>query len=103
MPDDPRVQQLLDELLESHLTPESVCSSCPELLPQVRERWQQMRHAGAELDALFPPMDRQKTWPAAPSPADTPLPAIPGYEVDAVLGIGGMRVVFRARHLRLHR
>ena len=33
MPDDPRVQQLLDELLDSQATPEEVCGSCPELLP----------------------------------------------------------------------
>jgi serine/threonine-protein kinase len=31
------------------------------------------------------------------------LPRIPGYEVEAVLGRGGMGVVFRARHLRLNR
>jgi serine/threonine protein kinase len=31
------------------------------------------------------------------------LPRIPGYEVEAVLGQGGVGVVFRARHLRLGR
>src|SRR5262249_4699218 len=31
------------------------------------------------------------------------LPQIPGYEVEAVLGRGGMGIVFRARHLRLNR
>jgi serine/threonine-protein kinase len=31
------------------------------------------------------------------------LPRIPGYEVEAVLGRGGMGVVFRALHLRLNR
>ena len=38
MADDPRVQQLLDQLLSGHATPEEVCASCPELLPVVRNR-----------------------------------------------------------------
>ena len=36
MPDDLRMQRLLDELIDSDATPEEVCGSCPELLPQVR-------------------------------------------------------------------
>ena len=39
MSDDPRVEQLLDELCDSHATPEDVCGSCPDLLPVVRERY----------------------------------------------------------------
>jgi serine/threonine-protein kinase len=38
MTDDPRLQQLLDELIDSQSTPEEVCGSCPELLHEVRER-----------------------------------------------------------------
>ena len=37
--DDPRVQALLEELLDSNATPEQVCADCPELLPVVRARW----------------------------------------------------------------
>ena len=37
-----RVRQLLDELLDSDATPEEVCASCPEFLPEVRARWEKI-------------------------------------------------------------
>jgi tetratricopeptide (TPR) repeat protein len=103
MADDPRVEQLLDELLDSNATPDGVCGDCPELLPQVRERWRQVRRAQTELDAMFPPMSELGNTIPSAAVADTALPAIPGYRVEAVLGLGGMGVVFRARHLSLNR
>src|SRR5262249_26863534 len=99
--DDPRVQQLLDELLDSHATPEDVCGSCPELLPVVRDRWQELRRLRADLDALLPaPPEPTLDAPASP-PGDPPpqppdgktLPQIPGYKVGAVLGRDRIRDV----------
>jgi serine/threonine-protein kinase len=99
MTDDERVQELLDELLDSDSTPEAVCASCPELLPVVRNRWRQLCHLRDNLDAMFPSSDDSLPQP----PNESALPQIPGYATEAVLGRGGMGIVFRAKHLRLNR
>ncbi len=106
MSDEARVAELLEELLESGATPESVCRACPELLPEVRRGWQRLRALEAEVGALFPASDSNFTKLAgetgSPQRAGQ-LPKIAGYEVEAVLGKGGMGVVFKAKHLKLNR
>src|SRR5262249_57992670 len=55
MPSDPRVEELLDKLMDSGGTPEEVCRTCPELLAQVRAGWARVRAVQADLEVLFPP------------------------------------------------
>jgi serine/threonine-protein kinase len=97
-----RVQQLLDEISDSGCTPEEVCSDYPELLPEVRRRWRQMCAVKAELHALFPtprPDPGSGADTPAPWPAGVDLPQIPGYEVEALLGRGGMGLVYNELRL----
>ena len=52
MTDDPRVDRLLEELLDSGDSPEEACRDCPELLPRVRTRLRQVARLEGVLDRV---------------------------------------------------
>jgi hypothetical protein len=66
MSDEKRIQQLLEEILDSNSTPEECCSRDPELLVEVRARWERIRRVEYQIDELFPsssetPDNQEKT------------------------------------------
>ncbi|WP_422929617.1 protein kinase domain-containing protein [Singulisphaera sp. PoT] len=102
MSDQIRVLELLEEAITSGKPAEVVCADTPELLLEVQSRLARMAHVRQKLDYLFP--EPGESSAARPAPrASGPLPHIPGHEVEAIIGRGGMGVVYKARNLRLNR
>src|SRR6516225_68219 len=105
MASDPQVQRLLDEILELGNTPEEVCRDCPELLPEVRQRWQQFQLIDAQVRTLFPGLGSSSDAGTTARPGSVPTPpaAYGRYQVRGVLGAGGFGAVYLGHDTQLDR
>ena len=74
MAGNPQVLGLLEEMLNSGKTPEEVCRDRPELLPEVRQRWQEFQLIDAQVRTLLPGLGTRPDTgtPAPPGPAPAP-------------------------------
>ena len=96
---------LLEEMLDSGKTPEEVCRDCPELLPEVRRRWQQFQLVDAQVRMLFPGPETGSGDGATTPPESVPAPpaAFGRYQVRSTLGAGGFGAVYLGHDTQLDR
>jgi serine/threonine-protein kinase len=99
-PNEEVVLELLERLMDEGGTPQEVCAGRPDLVEEVRRRWERVRAMSQEVEALFPARGVAAVFEDADR-AD--VPTIPGYEAVERIGSGGMGVVYRARHVALGR
>src|SRR5262249_53123467 len=86
-------------------TPEEVCRDCPELLPEVRQRWRQIQLIDAQVGKLFPGLETGSDAGTTARPGGVPAPpvAFGRYQVRDTLGAGGFGTVYLGHDTQLDR
>src|SRR5262245_24817847 len=105
MAGNPLVLELLEEMLVADKTPEEVCRECPELLPEVLQRWQQFQLIDSQFRKLLPSLAPGSDAGTTARPATVPAPpaAFGRYEVRGTLGAGGFGAVYLGHDTQLDR
>src|SRR5262252_2711470 len=105
MADGSQLLRLLEEMLNTGKTPEEVCRDCPELLPAVRERWEQIQRIEAQIGALLPGSGASSDAGTIVPPESAPPPpaAFGRYQVRGTLGAGGFGAVYLGHDAQLDR
>lgn len=101
----PPMLELLEEILNSDKSPEDVCRDHPEMLTEVRRRWQEFQDIDRQVCTLLPGLTPSKHLGEGQIAEDAAvLPVAFGrYQVLRPLGSGGFGNVYLAHDSQLDR
>src|SRR5205823_6612918 len=80
-----------------------LCSDSPELLDELQRRIRALQAMDSVLAVTSSVVDGATVTAGTQAAEQPPWPSVPGYEVQGVLGYGGMGVVYKVRNLKFDR